>query len=291
MRLAKHSEGRLETILGFQARSRSRTNMKLSVTLLSILLLTGIVTAQRRTAFPQGRVIDLSYPFDASTIYWPTAERFHLEKDFEGQTDKGYYYSAYRYAAAEHGGTHIDAPVHFAKGKNSVDQIPLEQLMGEAVVVDVTRQCAGNRDYQVNVKDLENWERENGKIPDGAIVFLRTGFGKYYPDKKSYMGTEARGADAIAALHFPGLHPDGARWLTENRSIHAVGLDTPSIDYGQSTLFESHRILFAKNVPAFENVANMDQLPLKRFTVIALPMKIGGGSGGPLRIIAILEDK
>lgn len=262
--------------------------MRLVATLLSTLLLTGTVIAQRRTSLLQGRVIDLSYPLNASTVYWPTAERFHLEKDFEGQTDRGYYYSAYRYAAAEHGGTHIDAPVHFAQGKNSVDQIPLEQLIGEAVVVDVTRQCAGDRDYQVNVKDLENWERENGKIPVGAILLLRTGFGKYYPDRKSYMGTEARGPAAVAELHFPGLHPDAARWLTENRSINAIGLDTPSIDYGQSTLFESHRILLAKNIPAFENVANLDKLPLKRFSVIALPMKIQGGSGAPLRIIAIL---
>jgi kynurenine formamidase len=158
--------------------------------------------------------------------------------------------------------------------------------MGSGIVIDVTQQCATNPDYQVTVADLQNWERRNGRIPRDVIVLLRTGFGKRYPDRKSYLGTEERGADAVAKLHFPGLDPAAARWLVENRSIKAIGLDTASIDYGQSTLFESHRILMEKNIPAFENVANLDQLPVKGFSVIALPMKIKGGSGGPLRIVA-----
>ena len=246
------------------------------------------VMAQKPSAFPSGRLVDLTYPFDENTVYWPTAQSFKLETDFEGMTDQGYFYSAYRYSAAEHGGTHLDSPVHFAKGRYTVDQIPLQQLMGTAVVIDVTSQVATNADYQVSVVDFQNWERRNGRIRAGTIVFLRTGFGKYYPDRKKYLGTDERGAEAVAKLHFPGLDPAAARWLTQNRAIKAIGLDTPSIDYGQSTLFESHRILFEKNIPAFENVANLDQLPLKGFSVIALPMLIKGGSGGPLRIIAIL---
>ena len=243
---------------------------------------------QKAPVFPSGTIIDLSYPFDSETVYWPTAETFKLETDFEGVTDKGYYYSAYRYTAAEHGGTHIDAPVHFAKGRNSVDQIPLEQLMGPAIVVDVAQQCAGNPDYLVGIDDFQKWEKQNGKIEKGTIVLLRTGYGKYYPDRKKYLGTDERGAAAVAKLHFPGLDPSAAGWLTQNRSIKAIGLDTASIDYGQSTLFESHRALFAHDVPAFENVANLDKLPVKGFAVIALPMKIKGGSGGPLRIVAIV---
>ena len=239
-------------------------------------------------ASPVQRIVDLTYPFDSDSVYWPTAETFKLETDFEGVTDKGYFYSAYRYSAAEHGGTHIDAPVHFAKGRNSVDQIPLEQLTGPGLVIDVSTQCASNPDYLVGVSDFQNWERRNGRIPAGSIVLLRTGFGKYYPDRKRYLGTDERGAAAVAKLHFPGLDPAAARWLTQNRSIKAIGLDTASIDRGQSTLFESHRTLFAKNIPAFENVANLDQLPAKGFTIVALPMKIKGGSGGPLRIIAML---
>jgi kynurenine formamidase len=256
------------------------------LSLLLLLVFAVPVTAQRAPVLPAGRIVDLSYAFDATSVYWPTAEAFKLDTDFEGVTDKGYFYSAYSYSAAEHGGTHLDAPVHFAKGRHTVDEIPLDQLMGNGIVIDVTSQCATNPDYQVGVKDFENWEQRNGRIAPATIVFLRTGFGKRYPDRKSYLGTDERGADAVAKLHFPGLDPAAARWLTQNRSIKAIGLDTASIDYGQSTLFESHRILFEKNIPAFENVANLDQLPVKGFSVIALPMKIKGGSGGPLRIVA-----
>jgi kynurenine formamidase len=266
------------------------TPMKALLVLLSFVLLTATAVGQRRSAaFLSGTIVDLSYPFDSDTVYWPTAEAFHLEKDFEGVTEKGFYYSAYKYSAAEHGGTHLDAPSHFAKGRHTVDEIPLAQLIGPGIVVDVSRQCENNPDYRVTTDDFIGWEKNNGRLPNGAIVLLRTGFGKFYPNRKKYLGTDERGAGAVAKLHFPGLHPDAARWLTANRSIRAIGLDTASIDFGQSTLFESHRILFDKNIPAFENVANLDRLPAKRFSVIALPMKIKGGSGGPLRIVAILQ--
>jgi kynurenine formamidase len=257
---------------------------------LCLILCTGLALGQVRTTIPipAGNLIDLSHPFDSTTVYWPTAQPFKLETDFEGMTDKGYFYSAYRYSSAEHGGTHIDAPVHFAKNRNTVDAIPLAQLMGPAIVIDVTEKSAADRDYLVTESDFRNWERRHGTIARGTIVLLRTGFGKFYPDRKKYMGTAERGPAAVADLHFPGLHPDAARWITRFRNIKAIGLDTPSIDFGQSTLFESHRILFEKNIPAFENVANLDKLPAKNFSVIALPMKIKDGSGGPLRIIAVV---
>jgi kynurenine formamidase len=153
----------------------------LALFLLSIMSLT---TLQAKST---GKIIDLTYAFDADSVYWPTAETFKLETDFEGVTDKGYFYSAYRFSAAEHGGTHLDAPVHFAKGHNSVDQIPLEQLTGAGLVIDVTKQCAANVDYLVSVADFQDWEKRNGRIPVGAIVLLRTGFGKFYPDRKKYL--------------------------------------------------------------------------------------------------------
>src|SRR5215213_6082718 len=180
------------------------------------LVLVVPVMAQKPASFTFRRVVDLTHAFDANTVYWPTAQGFKLETDFEGMTDKGYYYSAYRYSAAEHGGTHLDSPVHFAKGHYTVDEIPLQQLMGAAVVIDVTRQCAANRDYLVSVADLENWEKRNGRISRGTIVFLRTGYGKYYPDRKKYLGTDERGEAAVAKLHFPGFFLFTDRAPTEN---------------------------------------------------------------------------
>jgi kynurenine formamidase len=255
--------------------------------LLPLLFLLACRQPESGTPFPftEGEWIDLTYPFDENTVFWPTAEPFALDTVSEGMTDKGFYYSAYKFRTAEHGGTHLDAPVHFAAGKRSVEAIPVEQLAGAAIVVDVSEKSLENRDYQVSVEDFQEWESEQGAIPDSAIVLLRTGYGRYWPDRVQYMGTDETGEAAVAKLHFPGLHPDAARWLTENRHIKSIGLDTPSIDYGQSTLFESHRILFENNIPAFENVANLDRLPATGSWVIALPMKIAGGSGGPLRIV------
>jgi kynurenine formamidase len=237
--------------------------------------------------FPQGELVDLSHTFDAQTIYWPTAEGFQLRKDAEGVTPAGYYYAANSLFTSEHGGTHIDAPIHFAQGRQTVDKIPLDRLLGAAVVIDVTSQSDGNADYQVTTDDLARFEKEHGAIPDDAIVLIRTGFSRRWPDAARYLGTAARGQEGAKQLHFPGLHPDAAKWIVANRRIGAIGIDTASIDYGQSTLFESHRILYEREVPAFENLTALDRLPVTGAYVIALPMKIGGGSGAPLRAIAI----
>ncbi|MGX7666540.1 cyclase family protein [Flavobacterium pedocola] len=237
-----------------------------------------------------GKLIDLSYDFSDETIYWVTAEEFKLDTVFNGDTPKGYYYSANNFSAAEHGGTHVDAPIHFSKTGQTVDEIPLEKLIGKAIKIDISAKALSNPDYLISVQDFLDWEKkEKTGIPNGSIVLLQTGFSKYYPDKVKYLGTGNRGDKAVKELHFPGLSPEAAKWLVEKRNINAIGIDTPSIDYGQSTYFESHVTLLSKNIPAFENLANLDQLPSKGFEIIALPMKIKGGSGAPLRIIAIVE--
>jgi len=250
-----------------------------------ISLCAGLVFAQ-----PVGRIIELTHAFDSETIFWPTEEGFVLEKGAEGVSDQGYYYAAHRFRTAEHGGTHIDAPIHFHADGWTVDEIPLDRLVGPAVLVDVWDRCANDRDHRVSVADFESWEQQHGRIPAASIVLIRTGFGRFWPDRKAYLGTDERGAAAVAKLHFPGLDPDAARWLIAERQIRAVGLDTASIDHGPSRQFETHRALFAANVPAFENLAGLDELPATDFRVVALPIKIRGGSGGPLRAIAILPD-
>ncbi|GAA3555272.1 cyclase family protein [Snuella lapsa] len=233
-------------------------------------------------------IIDLSHEFSDKTIYWVTAKEFELDTVFKGETDKGFYYSANNFCTAEHGGTHIDAPIHFAKKGQSVDEIPLENLIGNAIKIDVSLKALKDPDYLISIADFVHWETtENTQIPDGSIILLETGFSQYYPDKVKYLGTDKRGEAAIKELHFPGLSPEAATWLVENRNIHAIGIDTPSIDYGQSQYFKSHVILLSHNIPAFENLTNLGKLPNKGFEVIALPMKIQGGSGAPLRIVAI----
>ncbi len=259
---------------------------------LALGLAGGLLLASASSALDlsNGRWVDLTHPFSEETIYWPTADGFEKETVFEGETEGGYYYSAFNYRAAEHGGTHLDAPVHFAKGRRAADQIPIEQLIGPAVVIDVSSEAEGDRDYQITPDDVLTWEAEHGKVPTGAIVLFNTGSARFWPDRIKYMGTDERGAGAVAKLHFPGIRPDTARFLAEEREIRAVGLDTPSIDYGQSKDFMTHRVLFERDIPGFENVANLDGLPPTGATVVALPMKIEGGSGGPLRIVAFVPN-
>lgn len=233
-------------------------------------------------------MVNLAYDFvEGETIYWPTASPFNITVFFKGYNDLGFYYEANDFCAAEHGGTHIDSPIHFAKGKMAVHEIAIDQIIGEAIVVDVSDKTKNNADYQVTVDDLKAWENQYGRIPDDTILLINTGWAKFYPDRKTYLGTDTKD---VSLLHFPGMHPDTARWLVKNRKIKAFGLDTASLDYGQSKLFETHQILFEKNIPGLENLANLDKLPPRGFTVVGLPMKIRGGSGAPLGIIAVLEN-
>jgi kynurenine formamidase len=249
----------------------------------------GDTTRERAAASALRGLVDLSHPFNERTIYWPTAEEFTLTEVAHGETEGGYFYAAYNYEAAEHGGTHLDSPIHFARGRNTTEEIPLRRLVGRAVVVDVSERALDDRDYLVSRADLRAWERANGRIPRRTIVLLRTGWSRHWPDAERYLGTAERGEQAVPNLHFPGLSAAGARWLVNRRGVKAVGIDTASIDYGQSTDFRAHRILGAANVPVFENLARLGRLPARGFAVVALPMKIDGGSGGPLRIMAVLR--
>ncbi len=235
-----------------------------------------------------GEWVDLTHALGPETIFWPTDGDFVHKENFHGHTEGGWYYTSYDITLPEHGGTHLDAPVHFAEGRQSADEIPLERLIGPAAVVDVSEQALADRDYRFTREDVLAWEADHGELPEGAIVLFRTGYDQFWPDRTAYMGTDLRGQEGVDNLHFPGLSEDLAEFLAEERNIGAVGLDTPSLDYGQSKDFIAHRILLDKNIPGFENVANLGELPPVGATVIALPAKIREGSGGPLRIIAHL---
>jgi kynurenine formamidase len=237
-----------------------------------------------------GRWIDLTHDLAEDSVFWPTADGFRHEVASYGPTPGGWFYSSYNLHLSEHGGTHLDAPIHFAEGKQTADQIPIDRLIGPAAVIDVSAASAADPDYRFTVEDVTKWERANGRLPDGAIVLFRTGFDKRWPDKATYLGTAERGPDAVAKLHFPGISEEAARFLADQRKVSAVGLDTASLDYGQSKDFIAHRILLGANIPGFENVANLDRLPAKGAMVVALPIKIRGGSGGPLRIVARLPN-
>ena len=261
-----------------------------------VVTVVALVACQRPAGDPSGvfdatagRWVDLTHSFSESTIYWPTdTAGFHLEELAYGPTEGGWFYASYAFASAEHGGTHLDAPMHFAEGRLSNDQIPLSGLIGPAAVIDVSERATP--DYLVSVDDLTGWEARNGELPSGVILLIRTGWGERWSDRTAYLGTDMTGPAAVPELHFPGIGAEAAQWLVDNRGVVAVGIDTPSIDYGQSTDFRAHVILYAENISGFENVANLESLPETGSYVVALPMKIEGGSGGPLRIVAFVPS-
>lgn len=256
---------------------------------LTALCLVGFIGCTR-PSLEDGHWVDLTHAFSAQTLYWPTSEPFRLSPVFDGETTGGFHYAANRYQAAEHGGTHMDAPIHFLAGGDPVERVGLDRTIGPLVVVDVTAKVSENRDYAAGPSDFEAHQSRLGPIPSGAIVLIRTGYERFWPLAERYLGTSERGADAVSRLHFPGLSEAGSRWLVA-KGIRAVGVDTASIDPGPSTRFDSHRCLAAAGIPIFENLRGLAEIPQRGAFLVALPMKIEGGSGAPLRAVAWVPDR
>lgn len=235
------------------------------------------------------RILDMTYAYDENTIYWPNATSFKLTPEFRGMTDKGYWYAANFYAASEHGGTHADAPLHFAKNGRTIDPIPLAEWIGPAIKIDVTGQCARDRNYLLSVEDIKNWEKKYGRIPAGAWVIMYTGIGtQFYPDPKRVLGTDKKGLSALAELSFPAFSQASAEFLTKERNIRGIAIDTPSIDYDKSQDFFVHRTICGADKLALENIANLDKLPTTGAILYVIPMAIKGATGAPARVFAIL---
>jgi kynurenine formamidase len=250
------------------------------------LLATSVHAVAQTIDLTKYQLIDLSHSYGPSTLYWPTSpSKFTLSRDAEGPTPGGWFYASNTVSTPEHGGTHLDAPHHFSQAGRTTEAIPLEQLIAPAVVIDVSAKAAANRDYRLTSDDVLEFEK-GGPIARGTIVLLRTGWSKHWPKADAYLGDDTPG-DA-SKLSFPSYGPEAARLLVEERGVAALGVDTASIDLGQSSDFQVHRIAAARNVPGFENLTNLDRLPPRGAIVVALPMKIERGSGGPLRAIALV---
>jgi kynurenine formamidase len=251
-----------------------------------IALMVLFITAPAFSGIDENKLVDLTYSLDEQTVFWPTNKPFTWEKAAWGRTSNGYWYASGDFSMSEHGGTHIDAPIHFAEGRLAVDEIPLQKLIAPAIVIDVRTLVEENHDYRLAPRDIEMWEARNGIIPQGAVVLMLTGWGRGWPDKFRYLGSPTP-SDA-KTLHFPGFSKEAAEFLVKERRVDGIGLDAPSIDYGPSQDFIVHQIINGANLYGLENIANLDKLPPKGAILVALPIKIKGGTGAPVRIIGIL---
>ncbi len=248
----------------------------------STLLLQNMRHDSMLEGIPSGktRVLDLSYAINDKLVPWPGDEKF-FEAKVNASVEKNGYFTR-SFWMLEHYGTHLDAPAHFPPGKTTVDQIPVKQLFRPAVVIDVRSEGVKDADYQLSAARVEEWEKRHSRIPEGAIVLLRTGWSSRWPDAQKY-----RNQDAQGKMHFPGFSAEAAKLLIE-RKISGLGCDTMSVDYGASSDYAVHHLALGAGLYHLENLADLSEVPETGAFLVVAPIKLEGGSGGPVRVFALL---
>ncbi|GFR22122.1 uncharacterized protein TNCT_131591 [Trichonephila clavata] len=270
-----------------QSRPRGLKSTHKSIILWHVLVVAYVLFNSFTDGESNFNFVDLSHVFDNTTIYWVTEPALKLNVTYNGTLPgKTYWYQKDVFSAATHGGTHLDAPCHFAKGRWCVSDIPLNHLIVPAAVIDISKEVDGNSDVHLTSDHLLHWEKEHGQIQDGSLVLIYTGWSKYWPDPLSYSGTEEKDA---SQLRFPSIEGEAAKWLVENRKIVGIGLDTMSLDIPNGTFPNTHVTLMEKNIYGLENVNNLDLLPPTGATVFVMPMKLKLASGAPCRVVAQLR--
>src|ERR1700694_5058746 len=225
------------------------------------------------------RILDLSYAINEKLVPWPGDEKF-FEAKVNASVEKNGYFTR-SFWMLEHYGKHLDAAAHFPLGKATVEQIPAKQLFGPAVVIDVRAESGKDADYQLAPARAEDWEKRHGRIPEGAIVLLRTGWASRWPDARKYRNQDARGK-----MHFPGLSAEAAKVLI-SRKVSGIGCDTLSVDYGASEDFAVHHLVLGAGLYQLENLSDLSEVPEAGAFLVVAPIKLEGGSGGPVRVFAI----
>jgi len=239
------------------------------------------------------RVVDLTQPLSPQTPLLPLPSQWNNSPAFKiwelsryDERGPAWYWNGFE--TGEHTGTHFDAPVHWVSGKdlpnNTVDTIPANKFVGPACVIDVSTESARNPDYLLTLEHIAEWEKQHGRIPAGAWVLLRTDWSKR-TDPKDYINLKENGP------HTPGLAKETSAFLAEERDVLGLGVETVGTDAGQAATFDppfpNHYLMHGSGKFGLAGLSNLDQLPPTGAIVIAAPLKIVGGSGSPLRVIAI----
>ncbi|GIY54245.1 isatin hydrolase [Caerostris darwini] len=232
-------------------------------------------------------MVDMTYVMDENARQYPILRNFNMTVVINGTIGDGVWVQAEEYTSSTHSGTHMDAPSHFVKGGMNIENIPLDQLIAPAAVIDITEKASQDPDSEVTIEDLIRWETITGSSLDGTIVLIKSGWGHKYYNLTAYTGTSD---GDVNKLHYPGIAPEAAQWLVDNRNIKGIGVDGLSLDKGPSKDFPSHRILLARGIFGLENVANMDEIPIYGAMLHVMPMKMAKVSGSPTRIFATFPE-
>lgn len=247
-------------------------------------VLVGVATpAQAAASAPARRwsrhgLMDLTYPLGPEFPAFAPGEEARRRTVVQIEPD-GYYMQ--EWTLIEHTGTHVDAPGHFAKGGRLADRIAVAELITPAVVIDIAAKAARNPDALVTVDDVRAFERRHGTIPTNAAVLMYSGWGAKVGSVDAYRGTDAAGM-----LHFPGFDPEAATWLLRHRRIRSLGVDTLSIDRGESETFDTHLIVNGADRYGIENLANLHCIPPTGATITVGLIPFRQGSGGQARVFA-----
>ena len=229
----------------------------------------------------RSRVLDLSYAINEKLVPWPGDTKWFEAKVNATVERDGFFTRSFW--MLEHYGTHLDAPAHFPPGKTTIDQISAKQFFGPAVVLDVQNEGATNADYRMPAAKVLEWEAKHGRVSEGAIVLLRTGWAKRWPDIQRYCNLDAQGR-----MHFPGFSAEAAILLLK-RKVSGLGCDTMSVEYGASQDFALHRLTLGSGLYHLENLSDLSELPESGAFLVVAPIKLEGGSGGPVRVFALIH--
>ena len=224
------------------------------------------------------KVLDLGHPLADTDPTW-TGEKVFSRTETANFAKDGA--AMGKLAFDEHFGTHLDAPAHFG-GSWTTDRIPVDRLVRPAVCIDITGKAGADEDYRLTVADIRAFEARSGPIAEGVVVLVATGWDRRWKEPGRYMNVRN------GVKHFPGIAVDAAALLARDRKVAGIGIDTPSVDYGPSENFETHRTTMPLNVYHIESATNLTALPATGFTVVVAPINVVGGSGGPTRIFALI---
>ena len=251
----------------------------LILTVIATLSTFSYADGQKIQPFSASKAIDLTHVMHDGMAFWPGGVPFKKEALVTYESGG---YLLHQFVMGENTGTHVDAPAHFISGNKTIDRLPVNQLILPMVVIDTKSQVVKNPDYELTVKDIENWESMYGKIPAKSLVVMNTGWHKRFSSPEKYINMDDK-----KVMHFPGFSAAAATTLV-NRNVAGIGIDTLSLDHGPSKTFAAHVVMLKANKYQVENMANLDELPSTGATAVIGVLPVQGGSQAQARIFALI---